>query len=381
MPKRLSQRQLNRATLERQRLARRERLAVEDAVRRIMALQAQEPASPYLALWARIAGFDPRELDQAFADRRVVKASLMRITLHVVAAEDYPLFHAAMRPSLRASRLYDRRFRDADLEIEQVDAAEPALLATSTAPRTAAQMTAALEPRFGPAAKRAWWAYRTYAQFHHAPTGGPWSFGQRPAFVAAPDALPPEAHGSAVDGLVRRYLSSFGPASVADICAFTLLTRAVVRGALEHLRPELIGYEGPDGAELHDLRSATLPAADAPAPPRLLPMWESILLAYADRSRIIPDAYRPLVIRRNGDVLATLLIDGLVAGVWRFRDGAIEAAAFRPLSDAAWAGLAEEAASLSALLEPRDRELYRRHARWWDRLPLAEVRRLPVASR
>lgn len=377
---RLSQRQLNRATLERQRLARRERLAVEDAVRSIMALQAQEPASPYIALWARIAGFDPRELDEAFADGRVVKASLMRITLHAVAAEDYPVFHAAMRPSLRASRLYDRRFRDADLGIEQVDAAEPALLATSTAPRTAAQMTAALEPRFGSAAKRAWWAYRTYAQLHHAPTGGPWSFGPRPAFVAAPDALPPEAHGSAIDGLVRRYLASFGPASVADICAFTLLTRPVVRGALEHLGPELIGYEGPDGTELHDLRSAALPAADAPAPPRLLPMWESILLAYADRSRIIPDAYRPLVIRRNGDVLATLLIDGLVAGVWRLRDGAIEAAAFMPLSDEAWAGLAEEAASLLPLLEARDRELYRRHARWWDRLPPAQVRRLPASS-
>jgi hypothetical protein len=103
---RLTARQLNRATLARQLLLRREPLEVAEAVRRVMALQAQEAASPYLALWNRLAPFDPACLDAAFAGHEVIKATLMRITLHAVTAADYPLFHRAMVASLRAARLY-----------------------------------------------------------------------------------------------------------------------------------------------------------------------------------------------------------------------------------------------------------------------------------
>jgi hypothetical protein len=93
---RITARQLNRATLARQLLLRREPLGVIDAVRRVVAIQAQEPASPYVALWNRLTAFDPLELDVAFADRKVVKATLMRITLHAVHAEDHSAVHAAM---------------------------------------------------------------------------------------------------------------------------------------------------------------------------------------------------------------------------------------------------------------------------------------------
>ncbi len=57
-------------------------------------------------------------------------------------------------------------------------------------------------------------------------------------------------------------------------------------------------------------------------------MWDHVLLAYADRSRVIPPDYRKLVTRSNGDVLPTLLVDGYVAGVWRPVEGGIEATAF-----------------------------------------------------
>src|SRR4051795_2527839 len=86
---------LNRATLARQLLLERVPLPVVDAVRRVVALQAQNPASPYLALWNRITGFKAGDLDAAYADHTVVKASLMRITLHAVAADDYPVFQHA----------------------------------------------------------------------------------------------------------------------------------------------------------------------------------------------------------------------------------------------------------------------------------------------
>ena len=87
--------QLNRATLQRQLLLRREPATVSDVARRIVALQAQSPPAPYIALWNRIASLDFRSVDEAFADRSLVKASLMRITLHAVDATDYPAFHAA----------------------------------------------------------------------------------------------------------------------------------------------------------------------------------------------------------------------------------------------------------------------------------------------
>jgi hypothetical protein len=106
-------------------------------------------------------------------------------------------------------------------------------------------------------------------------------------------------------------------------------------------------------------------------------MWDSVLLAYADRSRVIPPAYRALVIRRNGDVLPTLLVDGHVAGVWRPAGGGIEATAFRELPERAWQELAEEARALVSFLAARDPAVYRRFAHWWKELPAAEVRILP----
>lgn len=103
-------------------------------------------------------------------------------------------------------------------------------------------------------------------------------------------------------------------------------------------------------------------------------MWDSILFAYHDRSRVLPDDLRPHVIRRNGDTLPTMLVDGRVAGVWRAVDGRIEALAMRPLSEAAWAGLATEAEDLRRLLAERDPDVYSRHGRWWTSLPDGEVR-------
>src|SRR5437868_4011075 len=107
----LTARRLNRATLARQLLLERQPLTVADAVQRIVALQAQSPASPYLALWNRIADFHAADLDAAYAEHTIVKASLMRITVHAVAADDYPTFQHAMVKSLRAARLTDDRFK------------------------------------------------------------------------------------------------------------------------------------------------------------------------------------------------------------------------------------------------------------------------------
>jgi hypothetical protein len=161
---------------------------------------------------------------------------------------------------------------------------------------------------------------------------------------------------------------------VLDVAQFGLLNRPLARAALDALAPELDVLDGPDGVTLYDLPGAPRPGPDEPAPPRLLPMWDSVLLAHADRSRVIAPEHRPHVMRRNGDVLPTVLVDGFVAGVWRPADGGIEVTAFEPLAPDVWAGVAREARGLLALLADRDAGAYARYDRWWATLPRDDVR-------
>ena len=174
--------------------------------------------------------------------------------------------------------------------------------------------------------------------------------------------------------LVRRYLEGFGPASVQDIAQFSTVYRPPVREALRAMADSLERLEAPDGTELFDVPKGLLPPEDSPAPPRLLGMWDSVVLAYAERSRVMPPDYRKLVMRSNGDVLPTLLVDGYVAGVWRPVEGGIEATAFHKLSKEEWRGLEAEARALVAFLADREPIVYRRYTRWWKALPSAEVR-------
>ncbi|HEY0443273.1 MAG TPA: winged helix DNA-binding domain-containing protein [Candidatus Limnocylindrales bacterium] len=372
---RLTAGQLNRATLARQLLLRRESIDAVEAVHRVVALQAQEPASPYLALWNRVAGFDARDLDAAFADHSIVKGQLMRITLHAVDAADYPAFHEAMQATLRAARLNDRRFRRSGLTPSDADTLLPEVLAFAATPRTNAEAEAWLDERIGLTPKPGvWWAFRQFGPLWHHPTGGPWSFGARPSYVAARGHQPPGDPDASMQHMVRRYLEGFGPASVQDIAQFSTIVRPPVRQALAALADSLERFEGPDGMELFDVPGGVLPAADSAAPPRLMAMWDSVLLAYADRGRVVPAEYRRLVMRSNGDVLPTLLVDGLVAGVWRPVDDGIEATAFHRLPDETWSGLETEAAGLLEFLAGRETAVYRRYARWWTALQAAEVR-------
>ena len=373
---RLTERRLNRATLARQLLLGRERIPVVDAVRRILAIQAQEPPSPFIALWNRVDRFDPADLDQALAKQRIVKATLMRITLHAVAADDYPAIHEAMQRTLRGARMNDRRFRSENVPIDDVEALVPDLLSFTTAPRQNRDVEAWLEERFGAPKPRVWWALRQYGPIVHATTGGPWAFGPRPAYVGAKDRERPGDPTASVQRLVRRYLEGFGPATTADIAQFSTIVRLPIKEAIDALGNELERHEGPAGAVLYDVPGGPLPDEDTPAPPRLMAMWDSTLLAYADRARMMPPESRRLVMRNNGDVLPTILVDGRVAGVWRPLEGGIEVTAFHRLSPADWTGLEQEAHALRAFLAEREPIVYRRYAHWWDELPAATVRLL-----
>ena len=375
---RLTERQLNRTLLRRQLLVEREPVGVVEAVRRLVGLQAQQPAAPYLALWNRVAGFDPAALDLAFAEHRIVKATLLRITLHAVAVEDREVLHRAMVRTLRAARLGDARFTRTGLTSADADASVADLLTFVAEPRSNTELDAFFAERF-PALPEAriWWALRSYAPLIHAPGPHPWSYGQRPSYLAAPaprpEAAPVETDGAVVE-LTRRYLAAYGPATPADLAQFSTLYRPPVKQAFADLSDELVQHTGPDGKPVFDLAGAAVAEEDLPVPPRLLGMWDNALLAHTDRGRLIPAEHRATVIRRNGDVLPMLLVDGYVAGVWRPVERGIEATAFRRLPAAVWDGLATEAEGLRGMLADREPLVFGRYGHWWKIIQGAQVK-------
>lgn len=356
-------------TMVRQGLSSRQKTGATDAVRSVMTLQAQEPASLYLALWNRIDGFEASDLDRALADGAIVKASLFRFTLHAVAANDIPWARAAMK-----SRAHDAGYYDIldgiGLSTERIEGLLERLSKVMATPHSNADMERLLSelvPEAGDPA-RLWSALRIVGAFRNAPTADPWSFGRRPAFLPCRSAADDEPAATAE--LVRRYLTAFGPATIADMSQFTILKRSALREVVNSMA-DVVAVAGPDGAQLVDVNGGEpQPEAErATLPPRLLGMWDSVLLAYADRSRVIPDEHRPHVIRRNGDVLPTVMVEGLVRGVWRASADAIEVRPLEPLDDATLEDLNGEARNLRRFLAGREPAVFSRFGKWWDRLP------------
>ncbi len=356
-------------TMARQGLASRQPVGVTDAVRSALGLQAQEPAAPYLALWNRVDGFDAIELDRALSDGSIVKASLFRFTLHAIAADDVAWARAAMQSRVRDAGYYNI-LHDIGLTAERIEDLLERLskvMAKSHSNADMEQLLSALVPEAEDPA-RLWSALRIVGAFRNAPTTDPWSFGRRPAYLPCTAAANDE--WAATAELIRRYLTSFGPATIADMSQFTILKRTAIRNVVESMA-DVVAVAGPDGTKLFDV-NGTDPPPDgliATLPPRLLGMWDSVLLAYADRSRVIPDEHRSHVIRRNGDVLPTVMVNGLVRGVWRATPDAIEVRALEPVDDTTLEGLDGEARNLRRLLADREPALFTRFGRWWDRLP------------
>lgn len=373
----LTDRALNRATLARQLLLERLPLTPAEGTRRVLALQTQEPASAYLALAARLAGFDPAALDAAYAAGDLARGTHMRQTLHTVHVADYPAVHGAMHRRLHGGRLGDPRFQATGLKAKDVLDVLPELLDYLAEPRSKDEVDDWLGARLGTRHERTWWALRTFAPVWHVPNGGAWAFGRGHGFRASPvPRLEPWEEAAGL--MLRRYLEAFGPATLADFARFTLLTREMVREAVAAAGDGLVRYRGPGGAELLDVPGAPLPGEDVPAPARLLPMWDSLHLAHEAPGRALSAAHRPAVVKRNGDVLPTLLLDGHVAGVWRPVAGGVEVTTFRRLTRAEWDEVAAEAAGVAALLAARDPRVYARQGNWFREIDGVEVRTLPA---
>ncbi|MEJ7843188.1 MAG: winged helix DNA-binding domain-containing protein [Rubrobacter sp.] len=345
----LSLRELNRATLARQMLLEREAVSPYDAVRRLAGLQAQVPNPPYIGLWTRLRGFERDELTDLILERRVVRSSMMRATLHLTAAEDYLLLRPAIQAALDRSLRSIAGKRLEGLDLERLVSEARAMVEVE--PRTFKEIQERLlemEPDRDPSALA--YLVRMRLPLVQTPPAGTWGTGGSPRF-----ALPEPWLGSALAdpdeslrALALRYLAAFGPAGVKDFQAWSGLTGA--KSLLEEMSSGLRIFRDEGGNELFDLPDAPLPPADTPAPPRFVPEYDNLVLSHADRRRAIADENRKKVFLSAARVRATFLLDGFVAGVWKIektkKAAALTIEPFGPLSTEDRDALASEGGRL-----------------------------------
>jgi len=302
----LSRKELTAALAARQLLLERGRLAPAAAIRALTPLQAQDPPAAFIALAARLEGFSGEALEAAIEARTVVKTTVMRLTLHLVAGEDYPAYHRLAA----SARMRTWRKEYPHLDEKRVVAELGSWLRR---PRTNSEIRERVLAYDGvPATEWGPIAFaRTLLPLVQLPPAGFWSDPRRPRFVLDPRPLPSEAEAAAL--VLERYLGAFGPASPRDVASWSGVAQRDFAEAFERL--ETVSYRDEKGVELFDLPGSPLPPPSTKLPVRLLARWDQALLAYADRDRIVPPELRPLRLTLSGD--QTLTVDGRVAASWK----------------------------------------------------------------
>jgi hypothetical protein len=359
----LTVRQLNRALLARQGLLERWTVPVEQVLGRLVGLQAQSPQAPFGALWARMTDFRPAQLDDLLIERRAVRMALMRSTLFLVTTEDCLGLRPVMASvGLRAINSTATK-RTADLDLARLLGVSRSLLAER--PLTLGELGAALAaefPRWEPADLSL--LARTHLPLVQPPPRGLWGQSAPARHVTAQAWLDRELPDGSVGSTdldpadpaaaIRRYLAAFGPATVADAQAWSGL--AGLRPAMERLRSSLRVFRDERARELFDVPDGLRPAADTPAPARILGEFDNVLLSHADRSRIFDESHRMRFMTQNGLVRSTLLLDGFVAGTCLVkkdeRHASLSVSAYRKLSRAERTATLAEAARLLKLCAP-----------------------------
>jgi hypothetical protein len=306
--------ELNRATLARQVLLERSDTSALEAVEHLMGLQAQLAKAPFIALWSRLRDFRRDNLARPCEDRKVVRATLMRATLHSMSAAGYARFRSTLQPLLetavaglgeRAKGIETERVIDAGVRFFQ------------RGPNDFEALRGALEKEGLKGDVRAMaYLVRTRVPLVQVPDGSAWSYSTGGTFALAESWL-----GRPIDPeprlpeFVRRYLEAFGPASVADAQTWSGLKG--LKGVFDELRPNLTVFQDPHGRELFDIPDAPRPPGGTPAPARFVPDFDNLLLGHADRTRVISEEHRKRIGTKNLLVVATFLVDGEVAGTWK----------------------------------------------------------------
>ena len=353
---RLSQRQLNRALLERQLLLRRHSMSIPEAIERLVGLQSQVPDPPYIGLWTRLHDFDPLELSDLMVKRQVARVTVMRGTIHLLTCRDAVAIRAVMQPSL-TRQIQGSRFiwpKVADMDVHELRQTAHRILREEplTIKQLATRLVEHWPERDGMAMAQ---VVRSVLPLVQVPPRGLWRANGPSAWAPLEDWLGTPIHDEpAVDDFIVRYLRAFGPASNADLQKWSGLSG--MRPHLERLRPHLRVYRDPAGRELFDVPAGPIPDEDTPAPVRLLPKFDNAILSHADRTRITAKEDWPKIGTVNGLIAATVLVDGYVRGTWDIvddRDGAaVEVTPFIDLTADQEDEIAREARSVLAFAVP-----------------------------
>jgi hypothetical protein len=343
----LSHRALNRALLARQLLLERSSMSLTDALEQVGGLQTQYAPAGYIGLWSRLEGFERPMLTRALTERDVIQATVMRATIHMVSAADYWPMTVGQRRARREWFANVARRDIATLDMEAAAAATRQELVDG--PLRMAELTERLVARgFAPQAAK--WV-GMWVDLVRVPPSGTWErrradlYGLAEAWLGpAPDGL---TEDEGVELLIRRYLGGFGPAALKDVASWMGLNVGQVRHVADAM--ELREFRNEAGRPLVDLPDAPLPHPDTPAPVRFLPVWDATLLVHARRTQVLPEAHRPRIFNtKTPHSVNTFLVDGRVAGSWRYEEGGIELDPFEPLDRATRAELDEEAERLAA---------------------------------
>jgi winged helix DNA-binding protein len=356
----LTLRALNRAMLARQMLLERQRVDVVTAIERLAALQAQWSPSPYMALWSRLRDFDRADLWSAIEKKHtVIRARLMRGTLHLVSARDFFAYAVATQDLQRGA--WNR------LQVGRgVDPKRVASLATRFArtPQSKeavlAHLTETVGTLGGPFNWLVWRFVSAHADLVSAPPGGHWEYGGTDApYVAARHwikggARP--AEDAAIELLIRRAVAAFGPVTLADIAKFAGQVPPRIRPVLERIAPTFRIFVDEQRRVLYDLPRAARPDEGTPAPVRFLPRYDEVLIAYQHRDRVMPAPHRPKIYSKNGIVEAVLLVDGFGAATWGLQrtktDAILRIEPFARLSPADRAEASGEGERLARFMAP-----------------------------
>jgi Winged helix DNA-binding domain len=347
MPQRvLTAAHLNRALLARQRFLERDDLSIPAALEAIGGIQDQYAPAGYIGLWTRLREFRRAALTEALEAREVVQATLMRSTIHLVSAADYPLLAAGTGPARRA---WLERVQGGRLTSKQIERAVDVVRAElAEGPRRQKDLQAALvEKGFD---RLGWIAASQWVDMVRVPPSGTWDRRRADLYGLAEDWVDGMNEATEEDGLdllLRRYLEGFGPAPLADAATWAGVPTTRLGPSAERL--DLVTYRDEAGKELLDLPGLPLPDPETPAPVRLLPVWEASLLVHARRSGILPEEHRPRIFNtKTPHSVDTILVDGKVAGTWRHEDGRVAMRPFGDLPARVMRELREEADRLEA---------------------------------
>jgi hypothetical protein len=343
-------RALNRALLARQFLLERVDRPPLEVVEHLVGLQAQVPANPYVALWSRLADFEPDAVSDLFTQRKVVRIAVMRSTIHLVSAADCrylrPLVQSVSDRGLQAA--FGRYL--AGLDLDEVAGLGRRLLETK--PLTFAALGQALTEQWPDRNANALaQAVRARLPLVQVPPRGLWGRSGQVAHTTAESWLgaPLDAHPDP-DQMLLRYFGAFGPASVMDAQTWCGLTR--LGEVVDRLRPRLVTFRDETGRELFDLPDAPRPEPDVEAPVRMLPQFDNLLLSHADRTRVVPAGKQYGMFFESGFAYGPVLVDGLVRCAWRLEKSELTVTPLRALTKRETAAVADEATRLLAFLVP-----------------------------